>query len=64
MADLLIRTGKTGDWFGLRRKGWSWQKRVERAPHGVVLPTRTCRSGRSRAGCSTPTERSTWPRPG
>jgi formate dehydrogenase len=37
MADLLLRTGKAGDWFGLRRKGWSWKKLVEQAPHGVVL---------------------------
>jgi formate dehydrogenase len=37
MADLLLRTGKAGDWFGLRRSGWSWKKLVERAPHGVVL---------------------------
>ncbi|HKN38320.1 MAG TPA: molybdopterin-dependent oxidoreductase, partial [Acidimicrobiia bacterium] len=37
MADLLLRTGKAGDWFGLRRSGWSWKKLAERAPHGVVL---------------------------
>jgi formate dehydrogenase len=37
MADLLLRTGKAGDWFGLRRKGWSWKKLAEQAPHGVVL---------------------------
>ncbi len=37
MADLLIRTGKAGDLFGLRRKGWSLRKLLERAPHGVVL---------------------------
>jgi formate dehydrogenase len=37
MADLLLRTGKAGDWFGLRRSGWSWKKLLERAPHGVVL---------------------------
>ena len=37
MADLLIRTGKAGDLFGLRRGGWSWRKLADRAPHGVVL---------------------------
>jgi anaerobic selenocysteine-containing dehydrogenase len=37
MADLLLRTGKAGDWFGLRRSGWSWKKLTEQAPHGVVL---------------------------
>ncbi len=37
MADLLIRTGKGGDLFGLRRSGWSWKKYVEKAPRGVVF---------------------------
>lgn len=37
MADLIVRTGKGGDWFGLRRRGWSWKKLRSRAPHGVVL---------------------------
>jgi formate dehydrogenase len=37
MADLLIRTGKGGDWFGLRREGWSWKKYREQAPRGVVF---------------------------
>jgi formate dehydrogenase len=37
MADLIVRTGKGGDLFGLRRKGWSWKKLQTRAPHGVVL---------------------------
>ncbi|WP_147381464.1 molybdopterin-containing oxidoreductase family protein [Nocardioides immobilis] len=37
MANLLIRTGKAGDLFGLRRGGWSLKKLNERAPHGVVL---------------------------
>jgi formate dehydrogenase len=37
MADLLLRTGKAGDWFGLRRSGWSWKKLAAQAPHGVVL---------------------------
>lgn len=37
MADLLLRTGKAGDWFGLRRNGWSWKKLATQAPHGVVL---------------------------
>lgn len=37
MADLILRTGKGGDLFGLRRSGWSWRKLRERAPHGVVL---------------------------
>ncbi|WP_111512218.1 molybdopterin-containing oxidoreductase family protein [Mycobacterium kyogaense] len=36
-ADLLLRIGKSGDLFGLRRSGWSWRKLLERAPHGVVL---------------------------
>lgn len=37
MADMLLRIGKGGDLFGLRRSGWSWRKLRERAPHGVVL---------------------------
>jgi formate dehydrogenase len=37
MADLMLRTGRSGDWFGLRRGGWSWKKVLEKAPHGVVL---------------------------
>ncbi len=37
MADLLIRTGKGGDLFGLRRSGWSWKKYREKAPRGVVF---------------------------
>ncbi len=37
MADLLIRTGKGGDLFGLRRSGWSWKKYAEKAPRGVVF---------------------------
>ena len=37
MADLLLRTGAAGDWFGLRRSGWSWKKLATKAPHGVVL---------------------------
>jgi formate dehydrogenase len=37
MADLILRTGRGGDWFGLRRSGWSWRKLATRAPHGVVL---------------------------
>jgi anaerobic selenocysteine-containing dehydrogenase len=36
-ADMLLRVGKGGDLFGLRRSGWSWRKLRERAPHGVVL---------------------------
>jgi anaerobic selenocysteine-containing dehydrogenase len=37
MADLLIRTGKAGDLFGLRRRGWSLRRLHRDAPHGVVL---------------------------
>lgn len=37
LADLLIRIGSAGDLFGLRRRGWSWKKLAEQAPHGVVL---------------------------
>ncbi|MGQ0629695.1 MAG: molybdopterin-containing oxidoreductase family protein [Sporichthyaceae bacterium] len=37
MADLLIRTGKGGDLFGLRRSGWSWKKLATKAPRGVVF---------------------------
>lgn len=37
MADLILRLGKGGDLFGLRRSGWSWRKLREKAPHGVVL---------------------------
>ncbi|MGQ0465125.1 MAG: molybdopterin-containing oxidoreductase family protein [Sporichthyaceae bacterium] len=37
MADLLVRTGRAGDWYGLRRSGWSWKKLAEKAPRGVVF---------------------------
>ena len=35
LADLLLRAGPDGDWFGLRRGGLSI-KRLRREPHGVV----------------------------
>ena len=36
LADMLLRTGPSGDWFGLRRAGLSIAK-VAREPHGIVL---------------------------
>src|SRR3954463_3609506 len=35
LADLLLRTGPDGDWFGLRPRGLR-PKRLKREPHGVV----------------------------
>ena len=35
MADLLLRTGKAGDWFGLRRNGWSWDVTSDRMSPSV-----------------------------
>ena len=61
MADLLLRTGKAGDWFGLRRNGWSWKKLVERGAARRRPPRGPAAAARSRAGSSTPTRRSTWP---
>lgn len=40
LVDLLLRIGKGGDLFGLRRSGWSWRKLLKHAPHGVVLHER------------------------
>jgi len=34
--DLLLRTSGIGDWFGMRRGGWSL-KRLEREAHGIQL---------------------------
>lgn len=46
LIDLLVRTGRHGDWFGLRRGGLSLRK-LRARPHGVVLgdhhPTGTLR---------------------
>ncbi|WP_030171869.1 molybdopterin-containing oxidoreductase family protein [Spirillospora albida] len=46
LVDALLRTGPSGDWFGLRRRGLS-VRRLRRAPHGIVLgehhPTGTLR---------------------
>jgi formate dehydrogenase len=39
LVDLLLRTGPSGDLFGLRRSGLSLRK-VERSPHGIVLDER------------------------
>jgi formate dehydrogenase len=35
--DAAIRTGPFGDWFGVRRSGWSLAKLRAQKPHGVVL---------------------------
>ena len=37
LIDLMIRTGRGGDWFGLRRGGLSFRRLTEQHPHGVVL---------------------------
>ena len=37
LVDLLLRTGPSGDWFGLRRSGLSVAKLLRRHPHGLVL---------------------------
>jgi formate dehydrogenase len=37
MMDLLIRTSKAGDWFGLRRHGLSFRKLTHKHPYGVHL---------------------------
>jgi anaerobic selenocysteine-containing dehydrogenase len=37
MLDLMIRTGRAGDRFGLRRRGLSLRKLLTAHPHGVVL---------------------------
>ncbi|MDB5967872.1 MAG: formate dehydrogenase [Hydrocarboniphaga sp.] len=47
IADLLVRTGPAGDWFGLKRGGYSLKKLREHHPDGVLLkhelPTRPLR---------------------
>ena len=40
MMDALLRTSSAGDWYGLRRKGFSIKK-LENQSHGVALPTRS-----------------------
>jgi formate dehydrogenase len=37
LGDLIIRTSKAGDWFGLRRHGVSFRKLTTKHPHGVRL---------------------------
>ena len=37
LIDLMIRTGRGGDWFGLRPGGLSFRSLTEQHPHGVVL---------------------------
>lgn len=37
LADMFIRIGQGGDWFGLRREGLSFSALTERHPHGAVL---------------------------
>ncbi|HVW31842.1 MAG TPA: molybdopterin dinucleotide binding domain-containing protein, partial [Acidimicrobiia bacterium] len=37
LADVLIRTSRVGDWFGLRPKGLSFAKLTRRHPHGRML---------------------------
>ena len=37
LADVFIRTGRGGDWFGLRRGGLSFQRLAQERRHGVVL---------------------------
>lgn len=37
MYDAIVRTGPFGDWFGLRRKGWSLDKQRRHDPSGVRL---------------------------
>jgi len=39
LVDLLIRSGRDGDWFGLRRKGLTLEK-LRAQPRGVVLAER------------------------
>src|SRR6185295_9666207 len=40
MADLLLRTSRVGDWFGLRRGGISFAKLVQREPSGRLVRER------------------------
>lgn len=48
LVDTMIRIGRGGDWFGLRRGGLSFRNLAQRHPHGAVLdaelPTGTLRS--------------------
>jgi formate dehydrogenase len=37
MMDMIIRTSKAGDWFGLRRQGVSFRKLTSKYPHGLRL---------------------------
>jgi len=37
LVDTLIRIGRGGDWFGLRRGGLSFRSLADRHPHGAVL---------------------------
>ena len=37
MQDMLLRTGRYGDWFGLRRRGLSFARLLRGHPHGLRL---------------------------
>jgi anaerobic selenocysteine-containing dehydrogenase len=37
LVDVMIRIGRGGDWFGLRRRGLSFRSLADDHPHGVVL---------------------------
>jgi anaerobic selenocysteine-containing dehydrogenase len=56
LADLIIRIGRDGDWFGLRRGGLSFQSLAERHPHGAVLDTEL-RTGTLRNAVAYPSRR-------
>ena len=56
LVDVLIRIGRGGDWFGLRRGGLSFRTLAERNPHGAVLEPEL-RTGVLRSAVSYPSRR-------
>jgi anaerobic selenocysteine-containing dehydrogenase len=56
LADAVIRIGRGGDWFGLRRGGLSFNSLAERHPHGAVLEP-DLRTGTLRSAVAYPNRR-------
>ena len=56
LTDVAIRTSSIGDFFGLRRSGLSWNKLVNRHPHGVALRSEVP-TGQFKKLIRTPTKR-------
>ncbi len=56
LVDALIRIGRGGDWFGIRRGGLSFRGLAEKHPHGAVLEPEL-RTGSLRSAIAYPNRR-------